>query len=243
MAQNPMHAIAQSIVDAVAPLRDEFESKAQTLRENDAKSQTQTVKSADLAAALEKSEDANVVALRENISEQQKALAEIQKNIREARKAAQEILFPGTTATDVMEDDERKALISEAAAIRKQIVETYKSAQAVAPDFTLPDLSPVVGQRGRQAGFTSASAGKPKPRVSAISLDGKPLDKATFGNLQKQIKATTGVAVENDILVDAFFDALGTKDWQSDAVKGKTVEFTKVVNTETGREISVSVTV
>lgn len=236
-------AIAQSIVNAVESMRDTFETLAAAIVENDKKNESVSVKASDLSEAMTKSEDANVVKIRAQIEKDQAALQAVQKKIRESRNAAQAILFPDSApAADVWSEDERKAKIAEAAALRKVIVDTYKSALAVDSEFTLPTLSPVVGQRGRQAGFTSNAQGKSKPRVSAISLDGKPLEKATFGNLQKAIKATTGVNVENDILIADFFTALGSEDWQSDANKGKTAEWTKVVNTESGREVSISVT-
>jgi len=240
---NAFSAIAQSIVNAVQPIFDDFVARAAAIVENDKAAEKVTVKAADLSEKINSSEDAAVLKIKAAIEKDQAALTEIQKRIRESRKAAQEILFPGTTGADVWDEDERKAKIAEAAAMRKTLVDTYKSALAVDPEFTLPELPPVVGQRGRQAGFVSNAQGKSKPRVSAISLDGKALEKATFGNLQKAIKGTTGVAVDNDVLIADFFSALGTEDWQSDSVKGKTVEWDKVVNTESGRSVKISVTV
>lgn len=238
-----MSAIAQSIVNAVKPMLDDFVALASAIVDNDKKNESVSVKASDLSEALEKSEDAAVVKIRETIKKDQETLAALQKKIRDGRNAAQVILFPNSAPpADVWSDDERKAKIAEAAAMRKVIVDTYKSALAVDPTFTLPEVPAVVGQRGRQAGFVSNAQGKSKPRVSAITLDTKPLEKATFGNLQKAIKATTGVAVDNDILIADFFTALGSEDWQSDANKGKTVEWTKVVNEESGRSVAITVT-
>lgn len=242
MSGNPV--VAQAILSAAAPLLEAFNAKAAILAENDAKAATETVKVADLTAAMDKSDDKAVIKAKADIVKAQEILAAAQKSIREARNAAQVILFPNSVVADTMPDDERKALIAEAAELRKNIVSIFNSAKATDPDVILPELAAVVGQRGRPAGFKSSTEGKPKPRVSAITLDGKNVEpKPTFGNLSKSIKATTNVAVANDVLVDKFFEALGSTDWQSDANKGKTVEFTLVVDTETNRSVTVSVTV
>lgn len=234
--------IAAAIVAAVEPLRVSFEETVAKIRENDAKSET--VKVADLTEAIAKSDNAEVVKVRKNMESISAKIADLQKQNREARNSAQAILFPGTVNENALSDDERKALIAEAAGIRKQIVETYKSAIAVDAEFTLPELSPVVGQRGRTAGFVSASAGKPKPRVSAVSVDGKPVEpKATFGNALKAIKATTNVSVDSDTFVQHFLTALGSEDWNSDANKGKSVSFDLVVDTDTNRSVKVDVTI
>lgn len=240
MSHNP---IALAIVSAVDEIRSTFVSIVEKIKENDAKSES--VKASDLTEAISKSEDAAVVKIRTEMEKVSAQIQALQEKQRAARKSAQEILFPGTVAANTLDADERKALISQAAELRKQIAETYKSAILIDPTVAeldaVKNLPPVVGQRGRQAGFVSGSKGKPKPRVSAISLDGNALEKATFGNLQKKIKETTGVAVENDVIVTHFLKALGTDDWQSDSVKGKTVEFTLDVKDD--RSVSVSVTV
>jgi hypothetical protein len=234
--------IAQAIAAAVEPLRVSFEAKVAAIRENDAKSET--VKVADLTEAITKSEDVEVVKIRTSMEKAQAKIAAAQKEYREARNSAQGILYPGTVNENALSDEDRKALIGEAAALRKQIVETYKSALAVDAEFAVPELSPVVGQRGRQAGFVSAGAGKPKPRVSAVSVDGKPVEpKATFGNALKAIKATTNVSVESDVFVKHFLDALGSEDWNSDANRGKVVDFTLVVDADTNRSVAISVTI
>ena len=242
MSGNPV--VAAAILSAAQPLLVAFNEKAAVLAENDAKAATESVKVADLTAAIAKSDDKAVKAADKAILSAQAVIAEQQKAIREARAAAQVILFPGSVVADTLPDEERKALIAEAAELRKNIVSIFNSAKATDPDVVLPELAPVVGQRGRPAGFKSSTEGKPKPRVSGITLDGKNVEpKPTFGNLQKSIKAITNVAVENDILIDAFFEALGSKDWQSDANKGKTVAFTLTVDTETNRTVDVTVTV
>ena len=236
-------AIAQAIAAAVAPLVAQYEALATSIRENDAKHKAETVKVSDLTYAMEKSSDADVMAARERLIAAQEQITALQATCRAERNIAQGILYPNTVVQDTLSDEDRKALITSASTLRKQIVETYKSAQAVDPDFVPAELSPVVGTRGRKAGFVSASKGKPKPRVSVITLDGNTLDKATFGTLQKKIFDTTGVKVSNEVISESFFTALGSEDWQSDANKGKTVSFSLVVNEESGREVSISVTV
>ena len=238
--------IAQAIVSAVEPLREAYETKATAIKENDAK--VETVKVSDLTVAIEKSDDAEVKKIRAAMAKASEKIAAAQKEFRDARNSAQGMLFPGTVNENALSDEDRKALIAEAAGIRKQIVETYKSALAVDPEFTLPELSPVVGTRGRTAGFVSAGAGKPKPRVSAVSVDGKAVEpKPTFGNALKAIKGTTNVTVESETLVNAFLAALvaagGTTEWNADSNKGKSVSFDLVVDTETNRSVKIDVTV
>lgn len=236
--------VAQAILSAAAPLVEDFTAKAAVLAENDAKSASVSVKVADLTEAIAKSDDKTVKASAAAITKAQEVIANAQKAIREARNSAQAVLFPDSVVVDTLPDDERKALIAEAAEIRKNIVSIFNSAKATDPDVVLPELPPVVGQRGRPAGFKSSTEGKPKPRVSAITLDGKDVTpKGTFGNLQKAIKATTSVAVDNDILIDGFFEALGSKDWQSDANKGKVVNYTLTVDKDTNRTVDIAVTV
>lgn len=236
-------AIAAAIAAAVAPLVDQYETLAGTIRKDDEKSKSESVKIADLTAAMVASTDENVVSAQAALVAAQERITLAQKEARDARNAAQIILFPNSVPADTMDSEERKALIASAATLRKQIVETYKSACAVDPEFVPAELSPVVGTRGRKAGFVSASKGKPKPRVSVITLDGNTLDKATFGTLQRKIFETTAVKVENEVLTAAFFSALGSEDWQSDANKGKTVEFTLEVNEETGRTVAITATI
>lgn len=233
-------AVAEAIVSSVAPLAEELTTISGRLK----RAEVETVPVAEINKAMEAApDDENVIALKAA----QEMLAKYQEAAREARKAFKTVHFPSAAADEELSADERTALIERGKELRSALVNTYAAAVSADSEFTPPEIPNVVGIRGRKPGTISGTAGKPKPRVAGITLlsegkDGADVEipKATFGKLQKEIKSTTSVQVDNSILTDAYLKAVGT-DWDK-VPTGTVTPVTLTVDKETGRTVTFNVT-
>lgn len=233
-------AVAEAIVKSAAPLAEELTTISGKLK----RAEVETVPAADITKAMDAApEDENVVAAKAA----HEMIVQYQEQYRNARKAFKVVHFPSAAADEELSADERSSLIERGKELRASLVGIYVAAKSADSDYELPEIPNVVGIRGRKPGTVSGTAGKPKPRVAGIVLlsegkDGTDIDipKATFGKLQKEIKSTTSMSVDNAVLTDAYLSAVGT-EWDK-VPTGTVTPVTVTVDTETGRTVTFNVT-